>query len=159
MQLILFRHGIAEDLKPDTTDDERHLTVRGVHRLRDELPGLRRLLDRSAPLAVWSSPLCRALETAQILADEIGPVEVRTVHAILDGDLDELLRLAASLDPNTQLIVVGHEPTLGIWSQAMTGVALPFKKASAAAIEWTDSQAPRGQLVWFCQPRTLRCLK
>jgi phosphohistidine phosphatase SixA len=30
---------------------------------------------------------------------------------------DELLRLAACLDPNTQLIVVGHEPTLGLWSQ------------------------------------------
>ncbi|NLO37541.1 MAG: histidine phosphatase family protein [Clostridiaceae bacterium] len=159
MQLIFFRHGIAEDLKPDTTDAERHLTVRGIHRLRDELPGFKRLLDRSAPLAVWSSPLCRALETAQILADEIGSVKVRTVPAILDGDLGELLRFAAYLEPSTQLIVVGHEPTLGLWSQALTGITLPFKKAAAAAIEWMDSQVPHGQLVWFCQPRTLRRLK
>ncbi len=61
MQLILFRHGIAEDLKPDTTDDERHLTVRGIHRLRDELPGLRRLLESFGPAGRLVEPPVPAL--------------------------------------------------------------------------------------------------
>ena len=42
MQLILIRHGIAEDAGPDQPDETRHLTAAGQKRLRDAVPGLLR---------------------------------------------------------------------------------------------------------------------
>jgi len=64
MQIYLLRHGIAEDAKPGQSDADRALTSEG----RDKL---RRVLKRAraadvSPTLILSSPLRRALETAEI---------------------------------------------------------------------------------------------
>ncbi|MDW7656278.1 MAG: histidine phosphatase family protein, partial [Bacillota bacterium] len=69
MHLILVRHGIAEDAGPGQPDADRRLTLQGKHRLSDAMPGLSRYLSGQKSIEIWSSPLSRAVETAEILAN------------------------------------------------------------------------------------------
>jgi phosphohistidine phosphatase len=72
MELIIVRHGIAEALgkRNEFSDEKRVLTAEGRSRMREIVKGLTKLgieVD-----SVFSSPLARALETAEILAAGIG---------------------------------------------------------------------------------------
>ena len=159
MNLILIRHGIAEDAAPGQADAERHLTQQGRHRLRDALPGLRRLLAGQSTLVIWTSPKSRAAETAEILARGLSNRPVQVVPSLVSGDLTAFLATLAELPEKTSLIAVGHEPTLSLWSQDLCGTWLPFRKGAAAAIDISSFQPLNGQLLWFMQPRSLRQLK
>jgi phosphohistidine phosphatase len=159
MQLILFRHGIAEDAGPGQPDADRRLTAQGKHRLHDALPGLRRYLSGQDPVEIWSSPLCRAVETAEVLASGLITGKVRQLDEIVSGDLAAFLKQAEKMPAQSTVVVVGHEPTLSLWSQELCGVWLPFKKGAAAAIDIQALRPPAGQLLWFAQPKILRRLK
>src|SRR6266404_3492986 len=70
MELYLLRHGIAEDEAASGRDADRRLTGEGREKLR-------RVLERAhsagvRPSLILSSPLRRALETAEIAARELG---------------------------------------------------------------------------------------
>lgn len=158
MQLILIRHGIAEDAGPGQPDETRHLTGVGQKRLRDAVPGLLRHLAGNSPIELWSSPLCRAAETADILAQGLRIESVRQIAALADGNLTAFLQQAAHRPSQATLIAVGHQPTLSNWAQTLCGVWLPFKKGAAAAIDMLSFQPPEGELVWFAQPKALRRL-
>ena len=159
MQLILFRHGIAEDAGPGQPDADRRLTAQGKHRLHDALPGLRRHLSGQDPVEIWSSPLRRAVETAEVLASGLMAGKVRQLDEIASGDLVAFLSQAEKMPAQSTVVVVGHEPTLSTWSHTLCGVWLPFKKGAAAAIDIQSFRPQNGQLAWFAQPKTLRRLK
>jgi phosphohistidine phosphatase len=159
MYLILMRHGIAEDAGPGQPDADRRLTLQGRHRLNDALPGLRRFLAGQDAVEIWSSPLSRAIETAEVLADGLMAEKIRQLYEIASGDLKAFLLQAEKMPAQSTVIVVGHEPTLSLWSQELCGVWLPFKKGAAAAIDIQTVRPPTGQLLWFAQPKTLRRLK
>ena len=65
MELYLVRHAIAED-RADAGDDERALTEAGRAKMIRATQGLRKLKVR--PDLILTSPLRRARETAEILA-------------------------------------------------------------------------------------------
>src|SRR5262245_2985211 len=72
MNLYLMRHGIAvtADQPGVESDGERALTPKGIKRMRRAVRGLRRLgisFD-----AILTSPLVRARQTAEIVADTHG---------------------------------------------------------------------------------------
>src|SRR5438093_5262630 len=72
MELFLIRHGIAaaRDLVRWPDDRERPLTPEGHERFRRAARGLGKIAQ---PVKrVFSSPLARAWETAEILHEEIG---------------------------------------------------------------------------------------
>ena len=61
----------------------------------------------------------------------------------------------------TGLVLVGHEPDLGVLAGMMIGAGrtLPLKKAGACAIEFMGPPAAgTGQLLWYVPPRILRRL-
>src|SRR6476646_3074808 len=69
MILYLIRHGVAVDSGTDGIPDaERPLTSEGIRRMRQNARGLKRLNVKID--AVWTSPLVRARQTAEILAGE-----------------------------------------------------------------------------------------
>src|SRR5215510_249323 len=70
MELYLLRHGIAEDRATTGRDADRRLTEEGREKLG-------RVLERAhavgvRPSLILSSPLRRALETAEIASRELG---------------------------------------------------------------------------------------
>src|SRR4029079_18639585 len=107
MKLCFLRHGEADWPNWDEPDDERPLTERG----RKEMKRVAKLLDRlklSAD-AILTSPLPRASQTAEIVAERLG-IELKTDSALVHGfSVARLRRLLGKAEADC-VMVVGHEP-------------------------------------------------
>jgi len=148
MQLILLRHGPAGRPDPSRWPDDRArpLTPRGEEKTRAAARGLARTLAASG--RIWSSPFARALRTAEILATTLDAAPPRPVAALAAGAplralLPQLVAAEAE-EPGGTLVLVGHEPDLGLLAGMLmlesTG-ALPLKKAGAEI--WAHREAQR----------------
>ena len=78
IRVFLVRHGIAADAAPGQPDESRPLTAKGRRRFRRTARAFARLGERVDKLI--TSPLVRAVQTAEILAralrqDEVGVLE------------------------------------------------------------------------------------
>jgi phosphohistidine phosphatase len=164
MNCILFRHGIAVEREEwDGPDTDRPLTDRGTKRVSQVAAGLMWL--EVQPTYIFSSPLVRALETADILQASLSiPSAVKRVDELLpDANPERLLALFRDLPPESSALCVGHEPHLGLAASVMlTGKALtafPFKKAGACLIELSiPPKIGQGVLRWWMEPGQLRGL-
>lgn len=176
MDLILLRHGEAEDATDPADDAARHLTEDGRKKLARSLPQLSLLLDEKKELVIWTSPLIRARETTEILRDCLAardfsvPDDLPQHEFIATGDWPSFVQVAKTLGPATSLVLVGHEPYWGHWSQRLCNCLLPFKKGAAACFDFDpftwdplgNGQAiwkGQGQLQWFVQPRILKKMR
>lgn len=165
MRLVLFRHGPAGTADPAqwADDGQRPLSARGRGKTELAAKGLARLLGDNL-VAIWSSPLVRAAQTAAILEQACdGRGTLFIVPALAPGVADRvLLEGLTAEDPETTVVLVGHEPGLGSLAGAFvlgTGFALPMKKAGACAIDFDGPPRRRnGTLSWFLPPRVLRAL-
>lgn len=164
MIVYVLRHGIAEDVSPTGEDAGRRLTPRGRARMQQIAAGLRRL--GVAPAVILTSPLPRAAETAAIVGARLPDAPVpREVPALAAGvpavEVLQALRLFAR---HRDLMVVGHQPTLGelvslLLCGAPDGITVDLRKGGCAAVE-RSGLAPGGGAVlrWFLPPRVLRRL-
>jgi len=161
MELVLIRHGQAEDRTGDQPDEARNLTDTGRKSLMASMDGYACFLNGLNHPIIWSSPLNRAVQTARLIADHVHVQDICELSCIGTGNLDAFLNALTEAGPDLAgddavLVVVGHEPWLGEWSRQLCGVLLPFKKGAAAGIR-LDIQAPfESELLWFVQPRILR---
>ncbi|HEX9743064.1 MAG TPA: histidine phosphatase family protein [Nitrospiraceae bacterium] len=162
MECILFRHGIAVE-RADWDGEEalRPLTTEGKKKTRKSLAGLRRL--GAGPTHLFSSPLARALQTAQLARKAFGMRdEIAVKNELLpDAPPAELLVVLASLPDNARVICVGHEPHLGaaasvmVFGKATAGLSL--KKAGGCSLGFDGKpRAGRGTLNWWLTPAQLR---
>src|SRR5687768_7995727 len=116
MQLLVIRHAIAEDReqwshsgKPDA---ERPLTDDGRRRMRRAARGLRMVVPSLDVLA--TSPLVRAVETAELVAKEYDGPKVETVGQLApEHPGDDLLPWLRGHPGEAVVAVVGHDPHLG----------------------------------------------
>ncbi len=164
MLLYLIRHGIAADRAAGLSDTERPLTPEGQRRMRQNAKGLHRLgveID-----AVWTSPLNRARQTADILAAEFSLT--KSIHE--EPALQPQADVARIIDPlrkapkTARIALIGHEPHLGhLATFLLTGLktgALEFRKGGAACIELKSLRRPiRGTLHWLLTPRQMRRIR
>jgi phosphohistidine phosphatase len=155
MEIILIRHGKAEERSSGRADEGRCLTAEGRRRLEKSLAGYRRFLDRHNQILIWSSPLLRAMQTADIIAGALQIESVCPCDCLSNGDFSAFLAALAAVGKDTTLILVGHEPYLSEWSQQLCGLVLPFKKGAAAGFSLTALVPPSGELLWFAQPNIL----
>lgn len=161
MICYLVRHGIAEERSPERADGERALTAEGMRKMRQAVDGLRRLDVK--PGAIWSSPLCRARETASLLAAGLG-IQSSSICAALTPESDQTVLVTALQTAPDPLMLVGHQPDLGLLaSRILTGhpsaVDLPFKKGGVACISWRGHElVGNSQLEWFLTPAQLRLI-
>ena len=166
MQLIFFRHGPAEARTADREDAFRALTSDGRRKTCAASDGLKQFLISQGisvsgeKLLIWSSPLVRAVETAEILAQSMH-LQYHVQPFLADDELAMLLKAIDSeiKQPHKHvqtLIIVGHQPDLGNWSKALTGFDLPLKKCAAAGLLLNTDQPDASQLRFFLQPAVLR---
>lgn len=147
----MLRHGIAE--KEAGSDAERALTAGGAKKIVRVSAGIQSMLKKNAKTAIWSSPLLRASQTAQILADRLKVKKIKEVGALAAGEgMLPLLSEWAGAKTSDVLIVVSHQPFLTEWSAELTGNPLPFKKGGAAGYGIGENLPLEANLRWFIQP-------
>ena len=164
MEVMVVRHGIAMDrevaLDRAIGDRDRPLTDKGRSRMKRIAKGL----SRRAPgiSSILTSPLKRAIETAEILADDYGDLTCTMTPALLpEADPDELARALAEHAAEPLVAVVGHEPHLsGFISWCLTGRTAPVvevKKGGACLVRFDGApEQTGGRLIWLAPPAILR---
>jgi phosphohistidine phosphatase len=160
--VMLLRHAIAEDASATGRDEDRRLTGEGKRKMREVVAGMRAL---DLPVErVLASPLRRAIETAEIVADAFGSAEdVETTPALSPGaGPDAVIAALGDVGRPNGIVLVGHEPDLAaLASTLLTGtpglVQMAFRKAGLAGIV-VASLPPRaaGALEFFLTPGQLR---
>lgn len=165
MQLLVVRHGIAEEREAWAPRDDslRPLTEDGKKKMKEAAKGLRALVPRINMLA--TSPLTRALQTAQVLAKAYDKNEPVTVDALAPGQrppaVAEWLRKQTTKET---VALVGHEPGLGaLISWLAAGIERSFielGKGGACLLELgARIDAGEAMLIWALRPSQLRALR
>ena len=122
MRVFLVRHAHAAAGDPD---ELRPLTDEGIA----AATALAAELAAHRPAAVIASPLLRARQTAQAIADAAG-LEVEIDERLAPGATPVDLREAAEERTGT-VVAVGHQPDCSNIVFAMTGRRVPFAPAHA----------------------------
>lgn len=161
--LYIVRHGIAVPHGTEGVEENaRPLTNKGIRRTRRIGRGLNRL--RVRPDRIYTSPLPRARQTAEILASSLHLSQyVELSDELLpDRDAASILSWARGL-PHKRVMLVGHNPSLqdlvGLLLVGQTEPAVrlgEFRKGGVAAFRADESGVL--QLDWFAPPRLLRRL-
>jgi phosphohistidine phosphatase len=115
------------------------------------------------PGAIYSSPWKRALQTAQVMARELGGkgLKPKPVPSLSDDpDLDAIRQDLSGLEGLETVAIVGHEPWLsGLASLLLTGephrVSIDFPKSGIIGIEADAIEAGSGMLKFFLRPKLL----
>jgi phosphohistidine phosphatase len=138
-QLYVVRHADAEPRK--TTDEERRLTPKGERQAAKI--GQFCAKQEFAVGPIFSSPLVRAVQTAELLAKPLG-IDVKIERGLTAGmtpaRLRAFLREQHSCD---SLLIVGHEPDLSQAVADLLGCApdrLRVKKATLLRLSFEEAK-------------------
>jgi phosphohistidine phosphatase len=108
MDLILWRHAEALEMRELEVDLDRALTPKGERQAQRMAGWLNRQLPAGTRVLV--SPARRAQQTAAALERKF-----KTLPALApDGSVDALLHAARWPDAREPVLVVGHQPALGL---------------------------------------------
>ncbi len=152
------RHGPAEEAAPSGVDADRALTPTGRDRVRNVAKEL--VAASEEPLCVVTSPLVRAVQTAEIVAivtklgERGGSVEVRREIAP-GGDAAKLAYVLAA-EGAKRVMFVGHEPDLSaLLATILGGYTRPFEKAMVVGVQ-PVAEGSRPKLRFVLDPKHLK---
>ena len=153
MQVFLVRHADAVAETVEVRDPYRNLSAIG--RTQARALGDRMRWHDCTPTHIWTSPLVRAVQTAELVAIGMQSellIESRPELAP-DGSPRDVVAAANALPPESGLVLVGHEPGLSAIGALLVGdPAFPgLAKAEAVrilegAVRWRftwDAEAPQ----------------
>ena len=107
MDLILWRHAEAFEMREIDADLERALTPKGERQAQRMADWLNQRLAHSTRILV--SPAVRCQQTAKALGKRF-----KTLNELApDGNGEALLKAARWPDASEPVMVIGHQPTLG----------------------------------------------
>jgi phosphohistidine phosphatase len=155
MQLYFLRHGEADWPNWTKPDDERPLTDFGKKEVRQVARFLNRL--KVKPDLIVSSPLPRALQTAEVAARQL-KTKLRQDEALEPGFGINELRTVLKRHHSKVLMLVGHEPDFSSVISALTGASLKLSKAGVALVD-IDPETEKGRLLWLFPPKFSRKAK
>ena len=147
MHLTLVRHGEAASQINDLGDAGRCLTVLG----RDQARATGRALRERgvAPTHAWSSPLVRAVQTAELI---VSSLEFRGALAARDDLYPDsspggLVAALAALPASADVLVVGHMPYMAMAASVFLDLSVSaFATAEAFRVEIAGPG--QGRLQW-----------
>lgn len=136
MELLILRHGKAEDFSPEG-DAARRLVEKGRRRARGMAEMLARM-DRLPELAL-TSPRTRARETADMFCEAAG-IRAPLVEPWLDCGMtpERALRELVAYRDFGRLMIVGHEPDFSVLIESLLGAPggrVECKKGALAGLE------------------------
>jgi phosphohistidine phosphatase len=128
MRVHLCRHGQAA---PGEPDDLRELTPAGIEQARALGQRLARLPE--PPTAVLSSPLVRARQTGDAIAEALGTTTEPRDELLPGATVASLRRALAGR--HGPVAVVGHQPDCSEIALALTGRDPGFRPGDTAAVD------------------------
>lgn len=164
-RVYIMRHGPAEEHSASGRDADRSLTPSGKARVRDVAGTLAAKGER--PERIVTSPLVRARQTADIVAEVLG------LHAALDlsnqlAPSGDPLRLVvetfrAAPDREAATLFIGHEPALSMLIALLVGrgPAHGLQQSMIVAVDLALADSERGyeaSLRFVLEPKTLTWL-
>ena len=157
MRLYLMRHAEAVERDEwDGPDKTRPLTKGG----RQEAARVAQALvsrRRAKVDAVWTSPLVRAVQTAELAGEALKAPVVECPELAGGAQLSELAAALKRGKAPDRLMLVGHEPDFGWLLAGLLGETepRPMKKSGVACL--TGAFKPGGmKLLWRLEPKDLR---
>jgi phosphohistidine phosphatase len=165
MDLLIIRHAIAfeRDRHRWREDAARPLSPDGIRRARKAAAGLKKLVPR--PQRLWTSPLVRARQTAQILTDVAGWPAAEEAVELSPGEVAGAVLALLAKHRNRLTAVVGHQPGVGQLLAACLlrgGGSLPIvmKKNAVACLSFDGTpRMGHAALEWLATPRMLRAVR
>jgi phosphohistidine phosphatase len=156
MKIYILRHGIAEDQRAGKSDAARKLTPEGKQKLLRVLE-----VAREAGVSVsliLSSPLVRAVETAQLAAELLryqGRV-VQTDALVPESTPQKVWEEIRARKGDNAVLLAGHEPLLSAVAAHLLGapsLQVDFKKGALVRVDCERlSGEPDGVLKWMLTP-------
>lgn len=140
MDLILWRHADAEMLQPGQDDLDRVLTPKGERQAQRMARWLNKRLAESTRILV--TPARRSQQTAEALNRD-----VTVVSSIAPGSsVEDLLAAAGWPGASGTVLIVGHQPTLGMAAaRLLAGTDMPWT-IKKAAIWWLHRRERDGEV-------------
>lgn len=149
MKIYLIRHGHAVEAEGSLRDDHRYLSQKGRQALRQ----VGRLLrEQGVQLdAMLTSPLTRAAQTAEILADAIDYVDLIEALPVLCNGAPPRLVAQELPSRGVSVAVVGHMPSIAALGALLTSRPSfpPLRPGQVDLIE-------DGEARWFVNPDTMQ---
>jgi phosphohistidine phosphatase len=140
MDLILWRHAEALEMREVEDDLDRALTSKGERQAQRMAGWLNRQLPSSARVLV--SPARRAQQTAAALDRK-----VKTVAELApDGSVEGLLHAVRWPDAREPVLVVGHQPTLGLAAAYLLSAQPQAWTVRKGAVWWLRAREREGVL-------------
>ena len=166
MLLLLVRHAQAGERDAERWPDDsvRPLTNPGRAAHARVSRALRRL--DCTPDLIVASPWVRALQTAEIMADEMGvDAEIAECEPLtIEPNLQTIANCLPELEADATVALVGHSPYLEdlaslLLSGAPGRLAVDLPKSGVMAIETERMEAGVGTLRFLLRPKQLERLR
>lgn len=127
MDLLLWRHADAREAREGESDDQRPLTPKGERQAERMAVWLNRHLPETTKVLV--SPSLRTRQTAEALDRRF-----RTTDALTpDATVESLLGAVRWPDSREPVLVVGHQPALGLTAAyLLAGIVQPWSVRKGA---------------------------
>ncbi|MGZ6126468.1 MAG: phosphohistidine phosphatase SixA [Myxococcales bacterium] len=160
IRVYLVRHGIAVDPLPGQPDESRPLTAKGRRRFRRAARAFARLGEEVGEL--FTSPLVRAVQTAEILARALEQDEVSVLEELRSGAPvpDLIAALRSRIADGGGVALVGHDPQMSQLVVALARLAqaeaaqVEFGKGAVVRID-VDAFPPKKSVPrWHLKPRS-----
>lgn len=166
MDIFILRHGKAEDnFSGISSDSKRKLTVTGKNEMIEIADGLNHL-DFSFDY-VYSSPLVRAKETAEIIVKHMSGKKKKIIlqnDLKPESDVSSISEKLIVLSPDSKILLVGHEPHLSCFVSSIisnqSDVSINLKKGGFVHIRVHVSNSKLiGTLRCLLTPKQLKLCK
>ena len=148
MKVYLIRHAHAVDEDGLLRDEQRYLSARGRRAAREVGHVLHQAQVQVD--AILTSPLVRAVQTAELLADMLDFTDViEVLPALVPGVPPRLVATELAVR-GAAVAVIGHEPSISSLGALLVGIPAfpPMRPAQVSLIE-------DGRPQWFIHPETL----
>lgn len=162
MDLLVLRHGEAGRSSRLPGDSKRSLTNEGKQEVTDLSYGIRALEIKFDH--IFSSPLLRAKQTAEIVAKSMkykGKIE-ELDSLKPEGSRLEFYSILSKLKQDSVVLVVGHEPYLSEMISegiSQSGCRINLKKSGLARMRILSTLPKiKGELRWLLTPKLLKKL-
>ena len=139
MQLILWRHADAED--PAESDLARPLSPKGIKQAAKMAAWLRTACHGNFDhWRVLSSPALRTQQTAAALGCAVEVID----SIVTDVPPENIFAAAQWPDAPTNVILVGHQPTLGMACARLLNDADGYVAVKKGAVWWFEQRTRNG---------------